>query len=151
MPVYAYKGVTSAGKNTRGHLDAESAKSARAKLRRDGIVPFEIVEGGEMPAAAQKSGSGVHLQLPSLQRVSSLDLAVATRQASTLLGAGIPLVRTLSALTEQVDHPRLKSVFGVVRDRVNEGASFADALGASNIFPSLYVAMVRAGGGRPAA
>ena len=92
MPVYAYKGVTSAGKNTRGHLDADSAKSARAKLRRDGIVPTEVVEGGELAPPGGKEGGGLSLAMPSLHRVSALDLALATRQASTLLSAGIPLV-----------------------------------------------------------
>jgi general secretion pathway protein F len=77
--------------------------------------------------------------------VSALDLALVTRQAATLIGAGIPLVEGLGALTEQVENPRLKSVLGQVRDRVNEGASLADALGHSGVFPDLYVSMVRAG------
>ncbi len=42
MPVYAYKGVTANGRNTRGHLDAESLRSARARLKRDGIFLTEI-------------------------------------------------------------------------------------------------------------
>jgi general secretion pathway protein F len=62
-----------------------------------------------------------------------------------LIGAGIPLVDGLRALTEQTENPRLKSVLGQVRDRVNEGASFADALAQSGTFPDLYVSMVRAG------
>jgi general secretion pathway protein F len=144
VPVYAYKGVTAAGRTTRGHLDADSARGARAKLRRDGIVPTELTEGGELPPSLD-AGSGRSVRLPRFQRVSSLDLALATRQASTLLGAGIPLVAALRALTEQVENARLKSVFGQVRDRVNEGTSFADALAASGIFPDLYIGMVRAG------
>jgi len=54
-------------------------------------------------------------------------------------------VEGLRALTEQVENPRLKSVFGQVRDRVNEGASLADALAGSGAFSDLYVSMVRAG------
>jgi general secretion pathway protein F len=145
MPVFAYKGVTSSGKNTRGHVDAENARSARAKLRRGGIVPTEVVEGGQLATPDSAGGGRLAAALPSLQRVSSLDLALATRQASTLLSAGIPLVSALRALTDQVENPRLKSIFAMVRDRVNEGATFADALGASSVFPDLYVAMVRAG------
>jgi general secretion pathway protein F len=72
-------------------------------------------------------------------------MALVTRQAATLLGAGIPLVESLRALTEQVENPRLKSVFGKVRERVNQGASFADALAGTGVFPDLYVSMVRAG------
>ena len=144
MPVYAYKGVTAAGRKARGHLDADSPRSARAKLRRDGITPIELVAGGNITRPGA-SGSRLADRLPSLQRVSPLDLALATRQAATLLGAGIPLVQGLAALSDQAENPRLKAVLSQVRDRVNEGASFADALSASSVFPDLYVSMVRAG------
>ena len=144
MPVFAYRGVTAAGKNTRGHLDAESPRSARAKLRRDGIFVTEFTEqAGQASVAA--SSTGRRFTLPSFQRISALDLALLTRQASTLIGAGIPLVESLGALTEQVENPRLKSVLGEVRDRVNQGTSLADALAQSKAFPDLYVSMVRAG------
>ncbi len=144
MPVFAYKGVTAAGKATRGHLDADSTRSARAKLRRDGIFLTELAEETGRVAARATSASP-RFQLPSLQRVSALDLALVTRQASTLIGAGIPLVGALGALTDQTENPRLKSVLGMVRDRVNEGASLADALALGGVFPDLYVSMVRAG------
>jgi general secretion pathway protein F len=142
VPVYAYKGITVAGKAARGHLDAESSRSARARLRRDGIYVTDMSESA--PEAAPSAGSGLRLQNP-FRRVSPLDLALLTRQAATLIGAGIPLVEGLGALTEQVENPRLKSVLGQVRDRVNEGSSLADALGQSGVFPDLYVSMVRAG------
>jgi general secretion pathway protein F len=145
VPVYAYKGVTTAGKKTRGHLDAESPRSARARLRRDGIFLTELAEGGEL-SAAPEAGKRAGFSLSSFQRVSSLDLALATRQLSTLVGAGIPLVSALRALTDQVETAKLKSVLGTVRDRVNEGAALADAMGAAGgVFPDLYVGMVRAG------
>jgi general secretion pathway protein F len=146
VPIFAYKGVTSAGKPTRGHVDAESIKGARTRLRRDGIFPTEIAEGRpEQKASEGSAAQRFGIRLPSLHRVSPLDLALATRQAATLLGAGIPLVESLRALTEQVENPRLKAVLGQVREHVNQGASFADALAASGVFPDLYVSMVRAG------
>ena len=145
MPVYAYKGVTAAGKKTRGHLDADSARTARARLRRDGIFLTELAEGGETAARAD-SPSRFAISLPSLSRVSALDLALATRQLSTLVGAGIPLVSALRALTDQSENAKLKNVLGQVRDRVNEGASLGDAMaGGGGVFPDLYVGMVRAG------
>jgi general secretion pathway protein F len=147
VPVYAYKGVTAAGRATRGHLDAESSRSARAKLRRDGIFLTDFQETSAEALTRSATGPRFNLQvsLPSLQRISGMDLAMMTRQAATLIGAGIPLVDGLRALTEQTEHPRLKSVLGQVRDRVNEGASFADALAQTDTFPNLYVSMVRAG------
>ncbi len=143
MPVYAYKGVTQAGRSTRGHLDAESSRAARARLRRDGIYLTELSE-----ARAQRTVRAAGTKkftLPSIQRIPPLDLALATRQAATLIGAGVPLVAGLGALTEQIENPRLQSVIANVRDRVNEGASFADALAQTRAFPDLYVSMVRAG------
>ncbi len=144
MPVFAYKGVTAAGKNTRGHLDAENPRAARAKLRRDGVFVTEFTEQAAQASVAATT-SGRRFTLPSFQRISALDLALLTRQASTLIGAGIPLVESLAALTEQAENPRLKSVLGEVRDRVNQGTSLADAFEQSKAFPDLYVSMVRAG------
>ena len=144
MPVYAYKGVTSAGKKTRGHLDADSPRSARTRLRRDGVFITELAEG-RREAALPAARGRFAISLPRFQRVSSLDLALATRQLSTLIGAGIPLVSALRALTDQVENARLRDVLAQVRDRVNEGASLGDAMAASGVFPDLYVGMVRAG------
>ena len=149
MPVYAYKGVSRSGKNARGHVDAENPRAARAQLKREGlfVTDFQETTADAVKKAASGSGSrfNVEINLPSFQRISAMDQALMTRQAATLIGAGIPLVDGLRALTEQVEHPRLKSVVGQVRDRVNEGASFADALAATGVFSDLYVSMVRAG------
>ncbi len=144
MPVYAYKGVTSAGKSTRGFVDAESARAARQRLRRDGIHLTDLQEGAR-PGARALARPSFSLSLPSLRRIAPLDLALATRQLSTLVGAGIPLVESLGALTEQIESARLKGVMGRVRDRVNEGASLAEALAQAGPFSELYVGMVRAG------
>jgi len=147
VPVYAYKGVTAAGKSTRGHLDAESSRVARGKLRRDGvhIIEFRETSAEAVTRSADGPRFNLHISLPSLQRISGMDLAIMTRQAATLISAGIPLVESLRALTEQTEHAKLKSVLGQVTDSVNQGAAFADALGQTEAFPLLYVSMVRAG------
>ena len=146
MPVYAYKGVTAAGKKTRGHLDAENSRAARSRLRRDGVFLTELEEGRRENVTAAPGASRFAVSMPSFQRVSALDLALMTRQLSTLVGAGIPLVAALRALTDQVENARLKGVLGQVRDRVNEGSALADAMaGGGGIFPDLYIGMVRAG------
>jgi general secretion pathway protein F len=145
LPVYSYKGVNNAGRATRGFVDAESDRSARQKLRRDGIYLTELAESaGASPTEAARERSP-RLSLVWIRRIPGTDLAIATRQLATLLGAGIPLVESLSALSEQVEHARLKSVIASVRDRVNEGATLADALSRSGPFSELYVSMVRAG------
>ena len=147
MPVYAYKGVTQAGRSTRGFVDAESARAARSKLRRDGVFLTDLSESSAAPAAetASSERKGLSFDLSRFRRIAPLDLALATRQLATLVGAGVPLVQALSALTEQVEGARLKGVIGQIRDRVNEGATLADAMAQSGVFSDLYVGMVRAG------
>ena len=147
MPIYAYKGVDVAGKKTRGQLDADSPRGARSKLRRDGVFVTEFQETSAEAVQRAKGASrfSIGISLPSMQRIGALDLAMMTRQAATLIGAGIPLVGALGALTEQTEHPRLKAVLGQVRDSVNQGASLGDAMAATDAFSSLYVSMVRAG------
>ena len=147
MPVYNYKGVDQGGKSTRGFVDAESLRAARSKLRRDGVFLTELNESagrGRRRADAKETPSR-GISLPSMRRISAMDMAMATRQLATLIGAGIPLVEALGALTEQVESARLKGVIGAVRDRVNEGNSLADALAETGAFTDLYVSMVRAG------
>ena len=144
MPVFEYRGVSASGKSTKGFVDADSARAARVQLRRDGVFPTELREGGQRSAAAGEEESRFELHLPSLG-VPMGEQAVATRQLATLVGAGVPLVGALAAVSEQTEHKKLKAEFGRVRDRVNEGASLADALGQGNVFSDLYVSMVRAG------
>jgi len=142
MPVFEYRGVDAAGKSAKGFVDAESARAARLHLRREGVYPTELRAGGERKAARERSR--LELSLPRLG-VSLTDQAVATRQLATLVGAGVPLVKALGALTEQTENARLKAEFSRVRDRVNEGASLADAMAAGSVFSGLYTSMVRAG------
>ena len=142
MPVFEYRGVSHAGKALKGYVDAESARAARLQLRRDGVFPTELREGGERPEAT--APSRFTLRLPSFG-VALSDQSVATRQLSTLVGAGVPLVRALGAVSEQSENKKLKAEFGRIRDRVNEGASLADSMAGGGVFSDLYTSMVRAG------
>ncbi len=148
MPIYAYKGVTNAGKSQKGTISAESLRAARARMRTDGVFLTEIQESTEARAdsKARESTGGTSrwtFELPA--RIPTTERSIATRQLATLVGAGIPLVESLSALVEQIEHATLKSVFAQVRDRVNEGSSLADALSSTRKFDTLYISMIRAG------
>ena len=126
-------------------MDAESDRSARARLRRDGIFLTELAESHAGRSGAPAAVARSRVSLDALRRISGMDLAIATRQLATLLGAGVPLVEALGALTEQVENARLKSVIARVRDRVNEGSTLADAMAQAGPFSDLYVSIVRAG------
>ncbi len=142
MAVYEWHGVTTAGKEVKGVQDADSPKALRTALRKDGILVTKMLEEGE---ARQKKSREVDFGR-DFKRVTSLDVALATRQLATLLKSGVPLVVSLGALTEQLEKPDLKTAFTQSRDKINEGSSFANALKAHpNVFPVLYVNMVAAG------
>jgi general secretion pathway protein F len=142
MAVYQWHGINASGKKVKGVQDADSPKALRTMLRRDGVLVTDITEQSE---AQKKQAREVDFKR-MFRRVSSMDVAVTTRQLATLLGSGIPLVEALSALIEQLEQPELKTAFTQTRDKVNEGTSFADALRAHpSIFSTLYVNMVAAG------
>jgi general secretion pathway protein F len=150
MPVYAYKGLNDKGRNVGGIVDADSPKTARQKLRRSGIFPTELNETRDAAAASAAGGGrlgSLNFDVSGLfERITPQDLALITRQLSTLVGAGLPLVECLGALVEQVDGPRFKKILSQVRELVVEGGTLADAMKQHPaVFNDLFVNMVRAG------
>ncbi|MGH7859050.1 MAG: type II secretion system F family protein, partial [Candidatus Binatia bacterium] len=141
MPVYAYRGFSPQGKNITGIIDAENPRAARLKLRRTGVFPTDLSEAEAGPSRTEARSA-----TRFFEHIGPQELAVTTRQLSTLVSAGLPLVDCLSALIEQVDRERLKRILTQVREQVTEGSSLADALSQHpRIFGELYVNMVRAG------
>jgi general secretion pathway protein F len=146
VPIFEYKGMNNAGRATRGSFNAESLSAARVRLRGEGIFLTEIVQTKDIDdIGPRKAGAGLEIDLSFLRRIPALERALATRQLSTLVSAGIPLVEALTALVEQCEHAGMRSLLGKVRNRVNEGASLGDALQSTGQFDTLYVSMVRAG------
>jgi len=145
VPVYRYKGVAAGNRSVSGTIDAESSRTAREKLRANGVFPTDIALG-KAPRITDTPQVFKQLKLAQLRSVPDLDLALFSSQLATLLNAGVPLVQSLSALTEQVDNERLRSAIGTVREEVNQGTSLADALEAQGrVFDELYCSMVRSG------
>jgi len=147
MPNFFYKGINNQGKTATGVIDAESEKVARIKLRKIGMFPTEVsVEGGK-----KRSGKGLRLggeiDLGKyFQRVGGKDLAVMTRQMATLITAHIPIVDTMSALVEQTQNQKLKSILSSVKEQVVQGGRLSDAFAAHpKVFSNIYIAMVGAG------
>lgn len=139
MSIFEYEALNTAGKTIRGIVDAESPRTARVKLRGQGLYPTRIGEEGraEVERVPFLSWGG---------GIRAKTLALASRQLSTLVEAGIPLVSSLSALIEQLNNPALKKTFTQVRERVREGSSFADALSLHpRVFSNLLIGMVRSG------
>lgn len=157
MPVYAYKGLDARGKERKGLIDADSPKSLRALLKKQGIRITDHREEtskgkGKGKSKGKAEGSGlerlgsIEVDLDFLSRIDAAEIALVTRQLATLLRSGITLIDALAAIVDQVEGEKLKRVFGSVKSDVNEGSSLADALGKHDaVFDHLYVSMVRAG------
>jgi general secretion pathway protein F len=143
MPVYEYRALNSLGKSLKGILDADSDMVAREKLRASGIFPVEIKEALSKPKGLpSEPGSVVRL----LRGVRPAEVSVMTRQLSTLLGAGVPLIGSLESLVAQITNPTFKKIMAQVKDSVNEGNSLALSLSQHpKVFPSIYVNMVQSG------
>ncbi len=145
MAVYEYKGLDAAGKAVTGVVDADSPKTARSRLRKQGRFPTDVW----LKKEGAVSGQGLNVNIDFeryFQRVTVQDIAQFTSQLSTLIGASIPLVEALGALVDQTENPKLKEVLVDVRAKVNEGISLAKAMrGHPTVFDELFINMVDAG------
>lgn len=143
MPVYEYTAYDHQGRKRKGIIDAGNVISARQKLRETQIFPIEIKESradsGDDEARRKPTGN-------LFGKVRLREVSVMTRQLSTLLGAGLPLIPSLTALVSQTAHPQLKRTLAQIKEEVNEGSSLTASMSHfPNIFPPFYVNMVRAG------
>ena len=144
MPVYQYKGISSSGRAVSGSIEAESARSARMKLKATGVFPKSVEE-----TRTRKDTKGFSWN-PSVRlksnKVSLSQLSVAARQFATLIGAGMPVVEAIRALCDQIDNDNLRQVFTEVGDKVNEGDTLANSMREyTKVFPRVYVNMVASG------
>ena len=143
MPVYEYTALDVKGKKIKGIIDAGNLYAARQRLRDSQVYPIEFRE----TTAGEKEENLAGVSVTNFfTKVKPLDISSMTRQLSTLLAAGLPLVQSLNVLGTQTSQQHLKKVLAQVKDEVNEGASLSQSLSHfSRIFPPFYVNMVRAG------
>ncbi|MCF8051903.1 MAG: type II secretion system F family protein [Desulfobacterales bacterium] len=143
MPVFEYTALNTSGKTVSGIVDAESALSARQKLRSTRIFPTSLKEVED--AGSQKSAKPSHR--PQLfSRVRPVEVMVMTRQLAILINAGFPLVTAMDTMIPQTKSAAFKKVLARIKDALVEGNSFAGALSLyPSVFSPLYINMVRAG------
>lgn len=165
MTAYSYEALNLQGQLCKGVVEADTPRTARTVLRAQTLIPLRVepVAGGERPARSGRLGKVGHLAgpggstaaetLPFWKRpilagraFSSSALSVWTRQLAGLVGAGLPIERALSALSEEAEVPRQAQLMAALRAEVNAGASFAAALAQHQAeFPAIYVSVVGAG------
>ena len=133
--VYKWSGKASNGKIVKGEITAASDQDVKSYLRRQRIIPKSI---SKKPKALFASFGG--------GRVTDKDLVIFTRQFSTMIGAGLPLVQALEILSTQTENKFFAKTVGEIKNEVEGGSTFADALKKHpKIFSDLYTNMVAAG------
>lgn len=162
MPKYRYTATDANGQEKGGVLEAASRPAVLVKLRELRLNPSTIEEALSAPAAprrapgaARRAGGGgrglnVNLTIPLpkflRRRVKRKQLAVLTRQLSTLIDARVPLLRALQILQKQEPHAGLKEIIGELGEAVEGGSTFAEALSQHpKVFDKLFINMVKAG------
>jgi type II secretion system protein F len=138
MPQYRYEVKKGPGKSITGVLEAENQRSAVTRLRDMGYFPISVEEtsGAEADGGARRSRRRVRLK----------DRNVFFRQLANLMESGMPITRALMTLEEQTENPRLRSIVEQLRQDVQKGATFAEALERHpKVFPAMHCNLVRAG------
>lgn len=139
MAQFTYKVLDKDGKPKSGSIEANSESSARAALIRLGLKPISVnsaTKSGDIMAFLNKGGG----------KVKSRDLVIFTRQLSTMIDAGVPLVRSLATLQGQTESEAFKKQLTNISKDVESGTAFAEALEKyKGTFSPIYINMVKAG------
>lgn len=135
MPTFAYEGRTSDGQTKKGKIDAVDANAARNQLKRQNINPTSVTES--------KGGIELSFMKP---KVTTRDLVIFTRQFATMIDSGLPLVQCLDIQSKQAENETFRGELSVIKDSVESGSTFADALKRfPGTFDELYQNMIAAG------
>ena len=139
MPNFSYKAkIKATGVTRRGEIEASSQDSAIQRLQSNGLEVLSIRQKAE--------GGGFAFKIPGTSGVSGRDLVVFSRQLSTMIDAGMPIVQALDLLSSQEANPNFKKVQLAVKADVETGMPFGDALRKHpQVFNALYCSLVTAG------
>ncbi|MCX8110886.1 MAG: type II secretion system F family protein, partial [Syntrophorhabdaceae bacterium] len=136
MPVYEWEGKTLKGETRKGTLKADSEATLRVSLRKDGIILLK---------ATPKKVSTREKYNPK-KKIKPMNIVIFTRQLSTMITSGLPLVQSLDILSNQMEDKDLKGIVREIKEKIETGSRFADALrDYPQCFDALYVNLVVAG------
>ena len=137
MPAFAYVAKSREGSTKKGTLDASTEGDARLQLRKMQLMPVTVKIKKADPLA------NIALFQP---RISDKDIVIITRQFSTMIDAGLPVVQCLDILAEQQEKPNFKTILRKVKEDVESGSTLTDALSKyPKVFNNLYTSLVAAG------
>lgn len=139
MAAFEFKALDANGKQKKGVIEADGPRQVRQQLRDKQLMPVSV---------ELASSRNIENPLKNLfkRSIATTDLAMLTRQLSTLIGAGLPIEEAFKATAEQTEKKRIQSMILEIRSKVLEGHSLAGALNEFDYaFPPLYRATVAAG------
>lgn len=137
---FSYKATTKEGRTVSGKAEAANRQALLALLAKQGVHPVLV----EVEKAGKKKSSGLFAK--QSKKVKLSDLVIFTRQLSTMISAGVPLARSLSALQADASTPYMREVLEGVTKEVESGIPLGDAFARyPSVFSEVYVNMVRAG------
>ncbi len=139
--IFKYEGVTTKGKKVSGEIEALDERRAKQLLRRQSIKVSKLTAPNPLDIDLGVMMVNLGLAAPFSQD----ELGRFTRQLSTLINAGVPIVECLESLMVQEKSPVLKSTIKNILKRISDGKSFNEALAPEKGFDKLYVALVKAG------
>lgn len=145
MPEYSYEALDKGGKQVKGTIDAANEDVIIEKLRDMGYYPLRVTPN------KKKAGQQTDiLALPGLRilfhRIKTKHICTFTRQLATLIDAGLPIMRSLTILREQVESAIFKDKIKQMASDIESGAALSDAFSKHpRQFDKLYINMVRAG------
>ena len=153
MPTFKYKAKKAGGQVVTGTLNSQNESDAVGELRRQGLIVISLStqKGGKAPGEGGSSSFfslsvGKRFPKKGKAKVKVQDMVVFTRQLSTMISAGIPLVECIEILAEQTTNLGFRMTLEAVAADVRSGKDFSQALGQNpKIFPNIYVNMVKAG------
>ncbi len=144
MPRFTFEAMDGQGRTVKDEVDARSQEEAIQRIRRLGYFPTSLREKAE--AGATRAAGPARKRSLAFGRVSGKQLTLFTRQLSTLQDAGLPILRSVRVLQEQIKPGILKNTLLDVADDIEAGSTLSEALGRHpRVFDKLYVNMVRAG------
>ena len=141
MTKFDWEARSKAGNVQKGVMEAASATMVEAQLKRYGFTGITVKEAGK--------GFSKELKIPGFggpKKIETKDLVVFTRQFATMIDSGLPLVQCLDILSNQQENKTFKDILIKVKESVESGSTFADALAKHpKAFDQLYVNLVAAG------
>lgn len=137
MGSFTYSGRSREGKVINGVMESDNQNAVVAFLRGKGITPISVKQ--------KAKGFNFNYDFGG-PAITTRDVSIFTRQFSTMISAGLPLVQCLNILSSQMDHPKFKKNIEQITQKVEGGATFAEALAKyPKIFDNLFVNMINAG------